>query len=646
MAGLLLVASLAPVPARAIPCLSGFVTDPQGNPVDDVDLDFTDSFTGVRLVTPNDNTDETGFYNVCVLPGTYDVSFAPPPGTRLMGQLIPAIALTTDPGLELDVQLEAGTVVTGVVRSTAGQLLGDVDVDVDIVGGARIYTPDDDSDPATGTWRVVVPDGLYRFRFEPPVGSRWRGAEVDSILVAGDRTLDVTLEAGVLLSGRVTEPDGAAATDVDIDLRDGVTGEKIFLANNSTDEAGDYTVAAPTGTFELRFEPPRGSPYVAVRVPDYVIAGDQVRDQQLETGSRVSVIVRDPDGLPVVGADIDVERPTTGEVVFTPHDDTDATGTAVAVLPAGSYRIEVEPPVGSLLGPAVAENVVVSGDRTVELQLPEATRVTATGRLVDGGGTGVAGARFTAAILPGNEPVAIPDSLSEADGSFALALPFGDYDIAIAPPRGARQLPLRIEGVPARQDTSWGEIVLADGFLADIVVQDDRGRPVAAAELVFVESGSGTTVTTPWNTTDADGAARIALPSGTFRLTVRPPAGSGLAGAVIEQLEIAGDIARTIELATDGATDAVTVLANQPNPFNAATTVRYALAADATVAVDVYDLRGRRVAELERATRPAGVHDLEWDGRRPDGRALPAGTYILRIQSSIGDATHKLALVR
>src|SRR3989304_5565287 len=88
---LLLWACLFVCPAHVraqIPCLTGIVKDAMGNPVANVDLDFIDPVTGVKLVTPGDNTDATGFYNVCVLPGTYHVTFAPAPGSHLLGKRI------------------------------------------------------------------------------------------------------------------------------------------------------------------------------------------------------------------------------------------------------------------------------------------------------------------------------------------------------------------------------------------------------------------------------------------------------------------------------------------------------------------------------------------------------------------------------
>lgn len=83
-----------------------------------------------------------------------------------------------------------------------------------------------------------------------------------------------------------------------------------------------------------------------------------------------------------------------------------------------------------------------------------------------------------------------------------------------------------------------------------------------------------------------------------------------------------------------------------PNPFNPRTNVRFALERAATVIVDVHDAAGRRVARLGPDTFEAGDHSLVWDGTAFDGRALPSGLYLLRVQTGGESRTLKAALVR
>ena len=92
------------------------------------------------------------------------------------------------------------------------------------------------------------------------------------------------------------------------------------------------------------------------------------------------------------------------------------------------------------------------------------------------------------------------------------------------------------------------------------------------------------------------------------------------------------------------------LLAPQPNPAIAFTQLRFALGLDGDVSLDVYDLRGRRVRELQRGPAEAGEHVLVFDGRDRDGRRLAQGTYLVRLRVEDEDGqsvtTQKLVWAR
>lgn len=81
-----------------------------------------------------------------------------------------------------------------------------------------------------------------------------------------------------------------------------------------------------------------------------------------------------------------------------------------------------------------------------------------------------------------------------------------------------------------------------------------------------------------------------------------------------------------------GANPAATRLAaTYPNPCRDGASVRYDLARDENVAIEVYDLRGARVRSLVRAREGAGRHAVAWDGMDAAGRRAPAGVYLVRM---------------
>jgi hypothetical protein len=73
--------------------------------------------------------------------------------------------------------------------------------------------------------------------------------------------------------------------------------------------------------------------------------------------------------------------------------------------------------------------------------------------------------------------------------------------------------------------------------------------------------------------------------------------------------------------------------AASPNPFSGTTTVELALRHQGAVSLDVYDLSGRRVASVLRGAQPAGVLQVQWDGRGPGGVRLAPGIYLMALEA-------------
>jgi len=82
----------------------------------------------------------------------------------------------------------------------------------------------------------------------------------------------------------------------------------------------------------------------------------------------------------------------------------------------------------------------------------------------------------------------------------------------------------------------------------------------------------------------------------------------------------------------------------RPNPFARATSLRYRLAHEARVALEVLDLAGRRVALLENGTIPAGEHAARWDGRDARGARCAAGLYLVRLSDDRSATSRKVLL--
>ena len=79
------------------------------------------------------------------------------------------------------------------------------------------------------------------------------------------------------------------------------------------------------------------------------------------------------------------------------------------------------------------------------------------------------------------------------------------------------------------------------------------------------------------------------------------------------------------------ATGSVVSLRCWPNPVRSAATFGFALPAPATVQLEVFDLRGRRVATVQGGEFAAGSHQAVWDRRDDGGQPVAAGTYLARL---------------
>ncbi len=636
----------APVSAQ-IPCLSGFVRDASGNPIADVDLDFIDPVTGVKLTTPNDNTDVTGFYNVCVLPGEYTVTFAPPPGSHFLGKQFGGFNLSTS--LELNVELDLGVAVSGTIRDTAGNPVGNVDTDADRLPGGRVFTPDDNSDPVTGRYWLVLSPASYRLRFDPPPGSRLRGQQLDSVLIARDTTIDVTLLEGVLLSGRVSDEAAVAVPNIDVELREPVTGAKIRVSNNTTDSLGRYQVAVPTGYFDLRFVPPRGSAFLGVLYDSVAIGGDRTFDQTLSRGLRVTAFVHDTAGLPIANADFDFTQESTGLKLFTPGDNSDTAGLAMVAVPPGLFTVQIDPPVGSLFDPLEQVGVNLQTDTSLDFQMVEAARVALGGRIIDQAGLGVPLVHIGLRHASDGRTVTMINNLTDSLGYYQVAVPVGQFNVLLAPPQGSRLVGMQIPGATFNVDTTWSPVILGAGHLVRVTVLDAFGRPAEGADLDFISETTATEVYTPFDNADSTGFVSVAIPDDRYTLRVDPPTGSSLLGLTNTGVSIQGDTSFAFVLAASDGTlpeNAFVLFQNYPNPFNGATRIPFTLLRENFITVTIVNVLGRHIAELVSGTFPVGAYSTTWDGTTSNGDQVPSGLYFYRIETKDDMAARKLLLLR
>lgn len=83
------------------------------------------------------------------------------------------------------------------------------------------------------------------------------------------------------------------------------------------------------------------------------------------------------------------------------------------------------------------------------------------------------------------------------------------------------------------------------------------------------------------------------------------------------------------------------LLPNYPNPFNPTTKIRYEVASQAEVRVEVYDVLGRKVRTLVNQQQPRGAYTVQFDGSN-----LSSGTYFIHLKAGNTAKVQKMTLIK
>ena len=102
-------------------------------------------------------------------------------------------------------------------------------------------------------------------------------------------------------------------------------------------------------------------------------------------------------------------------------------------------------------------------------------------------------------------------------------------------------------------------------------------------------------------------------------------------------------LAKTGEVLPPAATQ---LFQNYPNPFNPVTSIKYDLAENSLVRMDIYNVRGQLVKTLLNQEMLAGTHSVIWDGKDGQGRSVSSGVYFYRMSLPNKVLTNKMLLLK
>lgn len=94
-----------------------------------------------------------------------------------------------------------------------------------------------------------------------------------------------------------------------------------------------------------------------------------------------------------------------------------------------------------------------------------------------------------------------------------------------------------------------------------------------------------------------------------------------------------------------GSFETVRLLQSLPNPTARGTRIRFDLPARSRVALEIYEVSGRRIRTLVDKDLAAGRHEVDWDGADAHGRRASAGVYFYRLRGIGADQSRRVVVM-
>jgi hypothetical protein len=430
--------------------VAGQVTDNAGIPLINLDVDVIDPQTGLTLQTPADQTDSSGVYSVVVPAGTYEFVFEPNWQDSLTVYHLWDVTVQAD--TIMSVTFPPSVDISGVVRMENGTRIANVDLDVtEATTGRRIRTNGDNTGFG-GEYLIHLWPGVWDIDYEAPQGSGVADDVIYGLVVNGDRTIDITLKNGFEISGTITDILSRPIPNVDIDVDDVATGERLWTSHDNTRSDGTYSVMVPPGLYNIGFEHVISNVRAApVRLDSVQVSASTVIDLVMPVADFISGTITDDGGAPVEGCEVLLLDSGTGRAVYTPSNLSDASGAYQLRVASGTYDIAFRPTrqsgvagttiTGVTVGADVVQDVTLSRtfDQAIRL-LPDPVAIYAGDVLTD------------VITLYNNDTVAHRvrvqvDALLPGGGTFPILPPYPANGLNLAPGREATgTLPISVPG--------------------------------------------------------------------------------------------------------------------------------------------------------------------------------------------------------
>jgi len=408
--------------------------------------------------------------------------------------------------------------LTGTVVNQAGLPIAGATV---VCNGLSVITT------ATGTFSFTVPSGVYSVDVAPPAASGLATAHIEDMHVAGTLNVgNMTLVPGVTISGLVLYgTTGLPVPNGDMDVIDAATGQKLYTPSDNTALTGIYTITVPPGTYKIVADPATAgaATFASQEVgPFTVTANTTIPTITLQPGFQVTAtILRGDTGLPLKDCDVDFDIVALGQRVPTPTDLTNLLGVVTVVVPAGTYRMNIDPAPGdAYLGQQIAAVTVTGPTNLGTITL--ATGNTVSG-YVRGNGVGVPKTSIELEAAYGGTKRYTSNNKTAHDGWFRVVMPGDACRFDAIPPANSGFAPAQTTAMTAANVVAAAPFTInvpAGGVLSGTIY--GLGGVLAEAAVSLNDPLTGALIYTTGSSSNANGVYSRLVPNGTWNATIRP----------------------------------------------------------------------------------------------------------------------------
>ena len=548
------VGAMVTVPmARAdTPDITGVAYAPDGTtPAAGVTVSATDSSgkaAGSDVVTGQD-----GAFSLSVPNGaTYTIEVSPPnpdPGhwvTNTTSVVVPATGAATPVSISMLAATLTGTVTDSAGKAVSAAILSAQSMSTSSPSGTATPPGSVAQTDSTGSYGLHLAPGSYFLFVNPPQpnSADLVGQNLSlSVPQSGSTTQNVTLPTANVI-GTVLDPSGSPVVHTAVQAVSTDGSGTPTTADAPTDDSGTFLFNLPAGSYQLTAQTPTDDTAgwapgtLSITVGDTPLAGQTVH---LQTPTLTGRVLTPDGGAAVTGAGV-IAVPTSASpgappTAFTAQSASNAVyGLA---LPDGTYAVTVSPPAGSSYAPSTT-TVTVPATNPTDLKLAAANvRGTVFGPDKT---TPVPNAQILAVDSNGHSTQAS----AAADGTYALDLPAGTYELTASDPGGTKLYQPASINITVVDGTPLAgqNIDLGAPDVTGTVTKADGATPASAAVYAY-DTNAGT-----WSNpsvTNSAGQFGFQLAAGTYRLVALENDGT-YGQAVGAPFTVAGGSPATVDL--------------------------------------------------------------------------------------------------